>query len=226
MSPDRTVDTVALPQTEDELARRCPGCETVFNVEKGSSRQVFCSRTCREVSRQHTPTERTCPICQKDFVTTVSPRRIYCSKECRTAARMTASEHEKHDCPVCNTTFESPKTVRRIYCSNQCRRTAEKQRDEARDQDRARRLGQAPKPASDRPALPPAELPPPQPRPQPFRPAVRAGQERDPMEPTATRECPHCRQPVTIVALLATPEAARPSVPTGPTDPIPIRRAP
>ncbi|MFF4602708.1 hypothetical protein ACFY12_08140 [Streptomyces sp. NPDC001339] len=42
------------------------------------------------------------------------------------------------------------------------------------------------------------------------------------MEPTATRNCPHCQQPVTIVALLATPEAARPAMPGGP-DVVPLR---
>ncbi|MGV9344868.1 hypothetical protein ACWDSD_08700 [Streptomyces spiralis] len=44
------------------------------------------------------------------------------------------------------------------------------------------------------------------------------------MEPTATRNCPHCQQPITIVALLATPEAARPAVP-GPGV-VPLRRTP
>jgi hypothetical protein len=32
--------------------------------------------------------------------------------------------------------------------------------------------------------------------------------------PMAIRACPHCDQPVTIVALLVTPQAARPAVPT------------
>ena len=50
--------------------------------------------------------------------------------------------------------------------------------------------------------------------------------EWDPLEPTATRNCPHCQQPVTIVALLATPEAARPSVPTAIPDIVPLRRTP
>jgi hypothetical protein len=48
--------------------------------------------------------------------------------------------------------------------------------------------------------------------------------ERDPLEPAATRNCPHCQQPVTIVALLATPEAARPAMPVRSTDIIPLRR--
>ncbi|GAA0571075.1 hypothetical protein GCM10010390_87850 [Streptomyces mordarskii] len=50
--------------------------------------------------------------------------------------------------------------------------------------------------------------------------------ERDPLEPTATGNCPHCQQPVTVVALLATPEAARPSVPTAIPDIVPLRRTP
>lgn len=50
--------------------------------------------------------------------------------------------------------------------------------------------------------------------------------ERDPLEPTAARNCPHCQQPVTTVALLATPEAARPSVPTAIPDIVPLRKTP
>ena len=43
--------------------------------------------------------------------------------------------------------------------------------------------------------------PPPGPRPQPGP------------QPAATRSCPHCGNPVTIVALLTTPQAARPAPP-------------
>jgi endogenous inhibitor of DNA gyrase (YacG/DUF329 family) len=32
-------------------------------------------------------------------------------------------------------------------------------------------------------------------------------------EPAATRACPHCGEPITIVALLTTPQAARPRTP-------------
>jgi hypothetical protein len=40
-------------------------------------------------------------------------------------------------------------------------------------------------------------------------------------QPVATTGCPHCGQPVTIVALLATPQAARPRLPsTTPLRPI------
>ena len=43
------------------------------------------------------------------------------------------------------------------------------------------------------------------------------------VQPAATRECPHCGEHITIVALLTTPQAARPTVPT--TDSvIPLRR--
>jgi hypothetical protein len=40
-------------------------------------------------------------------------------------------------------------------------------------------------------------------------------------QPVATTGCPHCGEPVTIVALLATPQAARPRLPaTTPLRPI------
>jgi hypothetical protein len=44
-------------------------------------------------------------------------------------------------------------------------------------------------------------------------------------QPAAIRGCPHCGQPITIVALLTTPEAARPATPqAAPDTVIPIRR--
>jgi len=50
-----------------------------------------------------------------------------------------------------------------------------------------------------RPATP-AAAPPPAPTPQ----------------PAATRNCPHCGEPITIVALLTTPQIARPHLPVLP----------
>ncbi|MEU8836517.1 hypothetical protein OG963_02165 [Streptomyces sp. NBC_01707] len=44
------------------------------------------------------------------------------------------------------------------------------------------------------------------------------------MEPAATRNCRHCDQPITIVALLATPEAARPVITGRIPDVVPMRR--
>lgn len=41
--------------------------------------------------------------------------------------------------------------------------------------------------------------------------------------PAATRACPHCGEPITIVALLTTPEAARPSIPPDTTI-VPLHR--
>jgi hypothetical protein len=74
-------------------------------------------------------------------------------------------------------------TGRRIYCSKKCCGTAWERR--------GRRLrGRA------QPAPGPAHATP-QPAPQ----------------PTAIRGCPHCGQPVTIVALLTTPQAAQPQIP-------------
>ncbi|GDY69625.1 hypothetical protein SAV14893_090180 [Streptomyces avermitilis] len=52
----------------------------------------------------------------------------------------------------------------------------------------------------------------------------QAAAERDPLEPTATRNCAHCHQPVTIVGLLAIPEAARTSLPAASPDIVPLRR--
>ncbi|PZT70605.1 hypothetical protein DN402_31520 [Streptomyces sp. SW4] len=144
---------------------------------------------------------------------------MYCSAECRHKAFNSSDYQEQRTCPTCENVFEAPTTVRRIYCSPACRREAERQREHERDEARARRLGEAPKSSS--PARP--ELPPP-PKPA-SRPGRQLAPQRDPLEPTATRNCPHCQQPVTIVALLATPEAARPAMPTGP-DVIPMRRLP
>ncbi|RSS79422.1 hypothetical protein EF918_17495 [Streptomyces sp. WAC06614] len=133
-------------------------------------------------------------------------------------ARTSEDIREKRTCPVCDDPFETLKTTRQIYCSPTCRKDAERRRDQARDEDRARRLGEAA-------GMPSLELPP-QPRPV-SRPASRQlTLEGDPLEPTATRNCQHCQQPVTIVALLATPEAARPSVPTAIPDIVPLRRTP
>lgn len=121
------------------------------------------------------------------------------------------------------TLFEFPHVVLRgganlLYCSPACRKDAERRHDQARDEDRARRLGETTSLASW------PELP--EPSKTLHRPLSRqqVAAERDPLEPTATRDCPHCHQPVTIVALLATPEAARPSVPTASPDIVPLRR--
>ncbi|WP_370112862.1 hypothetical protein [Streptacidiphilus sp. MAP12-33] len=182
-----------------------------------TSRRKYCSPTCRERGRSHLPTQRTCPQCRQDFTTTLSPKRIYCSPECRTASR--EANTEIRDCRVCEQPFHANKTVRKIYCSAVCRREAEHRRDRALDEERARRLGQEPPPAL--PAR--IELPPP---PSVRSPQRQPAQVRDPLEPTATRNCPHCQQPITIVALLATPEAARPTMPHHRTDVVPLRRTP
>jgi hypothetical protein len=112
------------------------------------------------------------------------------------------------------------KTVRAVYCSMVCRQEAERVRDQALNEERDRRLAQTVPPAL------PARigLPPP---PPPGRASTRQqAPVRDPLEPTATRNCPHCQQPVTIVALLATPEAAGPTMPHHRTDVVPLRRNP
>ncbi|WP_159426068.1 hypothetical protein [Streptomyces noursei] len=202
-------------EVPSDTARRCPFCATVFTVTDRASRQVYCSPACREANRQRVPVQRTCPVCSTEFTTDVSPRRVFCSRECRTKARSSEHALEKRACPVCNDAFEAPKTVRQVYCSPACRKDADRRRGQARDDDRARRLGESPR--SPRPV---GELPTARPAPR-QQPGVR-----DPLEPTATRNCPHCDQPITIVALLATPEAARPSISSRVPDITPLRRTP
>jgi hypothetical protein len=122
---------------------------------------------------------------------------------------------QDHTCPVCQGTFTANPRIRQVYCSPGCRHRAAKQRDDQRSEQRAARVGETPPARPELPALPKAVT----------RPGRQLSAERDPLEPTVTRGCPHCRQPVTIVALLATPEAARPAMPAGP-DVIPLRRTP
>ena len=206
-----------LDTSSSELDRTCPQCQTGFTVESVTNRRKYCSPTCRDRALAGLPLQRVCPQCDTEFTTSHSKKRKYCSAECRTVSR--AAQTETRACPVCENPFEAGKTVRTIYCSAVCRREAEHRRDQALDEERARRLGQAP-PAPVRIELPPPPAPP-----------VRAAQRRaaavrDPLEPTATRNCPHCQQPITIVALLATPEAARPTMPRLRTDIVPLRRTP
>ena len=47
----------------------------------------------------------------------------------------------------------------------------------------------------------------------------------DPMAPTATRDCLHCGRPITIIALLTTPKAARPHITQPEADIVALRRA-
>ncbi|GAU71415.1 putative hypothetical protein [Streptomyces sp. NBRC 110611] len=217
MSRDNNVSNT--PEVSSQMARRCPVCETVFAPATVKSRQVYCSPTCAETHRKHTPLQRDCLACGQEFTTNASARRSYCSTECRHAARTSKDALDERVCSFCDTTFQAPRTVRQHYCSPSCRRAADRQRGQRRDEERARRLGEAPLTTS-----PPRRVLPPAPKPA-ARPATRhAPPERDPMEPTATRSCPHCQQPVTIVALLATPEAARPAIP-GPGV-VPLRRTP
>ncbi|MET8627824.1 hypothetical protein ABZW30_29455 [Kitasatospora sp. NPDC004669] len=168
-----------------------------------------------DVVRRTTPEGQ----CGTGFTTDLSRKRKFCSAECRTASRRSEACMETRTCPVRENLFQAAKTVRTVHCSMVCRRDAERRRDQALDEQRARRLGQAPPLAlSARTELPP----PPAARPTSRRPAA----VRDPLEPTATRNCPHCQQPVTIVSLPATPETARPTMPHLRTDVVPLRRTP
>lgn len=121
-------------------------------------------------------------------------------------------------CPICTGQF-SPSPYgkdRHTYCSRRCRELARQQRDQEKDAAAQARLAAGANPAitlgtrtslKQNPNTSPITAP--------------TGQA---LEPAATRPCPHCGEAVTIVALLTTPEAARPTIPTT-SDVIPIRRA-
>ncbi|MFD8339726.1 hypothetical protein ACFV42_45070 [Streptomyces solisilvae] len=130
MSPDNTPDTT---EVTSEMARRCPVCTTGFTVVTATSRQVFCSPTCKETNRQSKPIQHTCPACQTEFTTPAGQRRIYCSDECQTTSRTSKDARENRTCPVCEGPFEALRTVRQIYCSPPCRKDAERRRDQTRE---------------------------------------------------------------------------------------------
>lgn len=106
-------------------------------------------------------------------------------------------------CRVCSEPFIATgrQARNRLYCSPLCKRAAAGQR--ATDQVTST--------GSSKPASAPAAPPPGPAAPVPLT--------------AAQRDCPHCGGPVTIVALLTTPEAARPSMPVAASDGvIPLRR--
>lgn len=106
-------------------------------------------------------------------------------------------------CPVCWEAFVATgrQAKTRVYCSRECKRTAAARREVERTSHHSRPLG--PPPPAGTPAPPLAQLP----------------------QLAAQRDCPHCGGPVTIVALLTTPEAARPQMPiAAPDGVIPLRR--
>lgn len=105
---------------------------------------------------------------------------------------------EPRDCPICWTQFQvNPQAAaRHTYCSPRCKAEAARRRKRERTE-----AGEDVQTEPVEPALPVTAL-----------------------TPTAVRNCPHCDKPVTIVALLATPEAARPTIPAASPDVIPMRR--
>jgi hypothetical protein len=139
-------------------------------------------------SRPDVPT-RICPSCKVEFTPEPGTRQTYCAPACRLSNQLPELTPAVKTCPVCHDEFTSHPSVRQVYCSPHCRKNAELRREQQRDQERALRMGDTPPPRAPRPAA----------RPTP-RPLASAD-----LPPAATRNCPHCDQPVTIVALLATP---------------------
>lgn len=120
-----------------------------------------------------------------------SPSQIYRSPRSKSAAPDAPPPAWPHT-PARSATASSPPT----------RDTA---RSTARPNTVASRKGNATGPATKNEHAVSANLPEPPPAPQPTAPGAI-----DPLAPTAVRNCPHCDQPVTIAALLATQEGARP----------------
>ncbi|MCZ0999649.1 hypothetical protein O1M63_18520 [Streptomyces mirabilis] len=162
------------------------------------------------------PAPVNCVVCEGEFIP--HPRQIYCSPRCKVLARRAApAEPQTHSCPACGGDFTANPVCGRSTAHLPAAATR-----------RSSATVSATKNAPAGSASP--CLRPPCPvflrRPGPHAQRLPPGcPGRDPLEPTATRNCPHCQQPVTIVALLATPEAARPTMPAGP-DVIPLRRTP
>jgi len=105
-------------------------------------------------------------------------------------------------CPICWEPFTATgrQAKTRVYCSPECKRTAAARREVERTSHPTTPFG---------PPHPPAVPAPPTPLPQ----------------LAAQRDCPHCGGPVSIVALLTTPEAARPQIPAAALDRvIPLHR--
>jgi hypothetical protein len=156
----------------------------------------------------HDPTDpqRTGPQCQAAFTPTPGTRQKYCSPRCGDLSRLTPKTPTVRTCPVCQGEFLADPSVRQVYCSRACRSEQDRRRGQARDEERARRLGEHPTRA--------------------YTPAAPRHTTTAPaLAPAATRDCPHCGQPVTIVALLATPEAARPTITPPGADILALRRA-
>jgi hypothetical protein len=109
---------------------------------------------------------------------------------------------EPRTCPICWNTFTPAdrNTAKHTYCSNRCRAEARRRRDrDTADNTTSVTAGPTTTPRSYRP------------------------------EPAALRDCPHCGNPVTIVALLTTPQIAGPQIAgpttgTGTPDVIPLHR--
>ncbi|GAA3674913.1 hypothetical protein GCM10022267_72260 [Lentzea roselyniae] len=108
-------------------------------------------------------------------------------------------------CPICWETFSPAgrQARHRIYCSKRCKSTAASRRERGEFVPHTRTTSSPAAPGTPTMPAPIEQLP----------------------QPAAHRECPHCGGPVTIVALLTTPEAARPQLPAAaPDGVIPFRR--
>ncbi|MFE2916810.1 hypothetical protein ACFXI0_32660 [Kitasatospora indigofera] len=176
----------------------------------------------RTPDQQQAKPTRICPTCDSEFTPDTTERQAFCAPACRPSRQKPELVMAIRTCPQCSNNFTCHPSHRQIYCSPDCRRDSELRRELNRNQERALRLGGAPTTARPEPTSRAELSPAPPPRPAPRQQA----RTRDPLEPAATRNCPHCDQPITIVALLATPEAARPSIHNRVPDLPSLRRVP
>jgi hypothetical protein len=105
-------------------------------------------------------------------------------------------------CPICweNFTATGRQATTKTYCSPPCKRTAAARREVERTTHHRHPNRQPTAAHTPAPSMP-----------QP--------------QTVAQRDCPHCGGSITIVALLTTPEAARPQMPiAAPDGVIPLRR--
>ncbi len=104
------------------------------------------------MSPDHTPNPRpaeatrTCPSCGADFTPDPTTRQTYCAPACRPSHQKPELVLAVKNCPECRDDFTCHPSIRQLYCSPRCRKDAELRRELHRDQERAARLGETPRP--------------------------------------------------------------------------------
>ena len=101
-------------------------CETCGNEFNGRTSRVsrYCSSLCS--NRAKTPREnpkitKTCPVCQRQFITGPRSQRVYCRVRCHNAANgIQPGDAITVICAHCGNAFVRPSSSSKIYCSRKC----------------------------------------------------------------------------------------------------------